>query len=104
MSGRKNRGKKFNAAEKHFMAKEEKLRREAKNAAMMAKSDREEARRMYEENEALRARVEELTAENTKLIEISKLSEEDRKLLLEQIRGFKNMDQLLGTLARIAKI
>lgn len=78
------KGKKFSAAEKHFMKKEEHYQKQIKalEAALLEKTEKEKV------NEALITSLGEqnamLVVQNKKLLELCKLSEADLKILVEK--------------------
>lgn len=78
------KGKKFVAAEKHFIKKEEQYKKQIKalESVLLEKTEREMT------NEALIASLSEqnaiLMAQNKKLLELCKLSEADLKTLIEK--------------------
>ena len=87
------KGKKFEAAEKHFIKKEEQYKKHIKalETALIEKSEKEKA------NEAL---IESLTEQNTmliaqnkKLLELCKLSEADLKILIEKDKNVASAAQ-----------
>ena len=87
------KGKKFEAAEKHFIKKEEAYKNQirALETALIEKSKKEKS------NEAL---IESLTEQNTmliaqnkKLLELCKLSEADLKILIEKDKNVANAAQ-----------
>jgi hypothetical protein len=78
------KGKKFDAAEKHFVKKEEQYKKQIKalEAVILEKTEKEKS------NDALIASLSEqnamLIAQNKKLMELCKLSEADLKILIEK--------------------
>ena len=78
------KGKKFEAAEKHFLKKEEQYKKHIKalELEITAKAEKEKT------NEALIASLSEQNAmlleQNKKLLELCKLSEADLKMLVEK--------------------
>ena len=100
MSGSNNHGKKFTAAEKHFMEKEAKLRKELKYAYDRAHAAEKEVTELREENAQLRKKIEELNSSKEEILAFSKLSKDDIDTLLEQAHNFKNFGDLLGPISR----
>ena len=92
------KGKKFEAAEKHFMKKEEQYHKQIKalEAALIEKSEKEKA------NEALIESLTEqnamLLAQNKKLLELCKLSEADLKTLVEKDKNVAEAARSMLTL------
>ncbi len=93
------KGKKFEAAEKHFMKKEEQYKKQIKTleTALIEKTEKEKS------NDALIESLSEqnamLIAQNKKLMELCKLSEVDLKILIEKdknvAKAAKNMLTLM---------
>jgi len=76
------KGKKFDAAEKHFHEKEVKLRQEMRECREEFISIRERNIQLLENNEKLEKENADIKEKFQKLLELSKLSENDIKALL----------------------
>lgn len=90
------RGKKFTAAEKHFLEKEMKLRKFIKQLEESKTNAESKSIELERQNKALQSEVERLTAENEKFKEISGLSEKDLKLLIDSAKNAKMIRGLLS--------
>ena len=92
------KGKKFEAAEKHFMKKEEQYKKHIKalELEITAKAEKEKT------NEALIASLSEQNAmlleQNKKLLELCKLSEADLKMLVEKDKNVAEAARSMLTL------
>lgn len=92
------KGKKFDAAEKHFMKKEEQYKKQIKalETALIEKTEKEKS------NDALIASLSKqnamLIAQNKKLMELCKLSEADLKILVEKDKNVAEAAKSMLTL------
>lgn len=92
------KGKKFDAAEKHFIKKEEQYKKHIKalELEITAKAEKEKS------NDALIASLSEqnamLIAQNKKLMELCKLSEADLKILIEKDKNVAEAARSMLTL------
>lgn len=92
------KGKKFEAAEKHFMKKEEQYKKQIKalETALIEKTEKEKT------NEALITSLNEQNAmlleQNKKLLELCKLSEADLKMLVEKDKNVAEAARSMLTL------
>ena len=77
------KGKKFDAAEKHFHEKEVKLRQEMRECREEVASVRERNIQLIENNEKLEKESADIKEKFQKLLELSKLSENDINSLLK---------------------
>lgn len=76
------KGKKFDAAEKHFYEKEQKLRQRIKFLDGVINQMNEEWDKLQKENKQLKLNNEKLAEANSQLMKIQNLSEEDVQELL----------------------
>lgn len=95
------KGKKFYAAEKHFIKKEEKLRKEIKELQSkmceLSEKNQELEKALTNANEQLDL----LRRENSTLKETSSLSEVELKALIEKVDREKQVETLLNFGSRI---
>lgn len=98
------KGKKFIAAEKHFIKKEEQYKKQIKalESVLLEKAEREVA------NEALITSLSEqnatLMAQNKKLLELCKLSEDEVKILIEKDKNIAEAAKGMLTLMQYTGI
>lgn len=98
------KGKKFIAAEKHFIKKEEQYKKQIKalESVLLEKAEREMA------NKALITSLSEqnatLMAQNKKLLELCKLSEDEVKVLIEKDKNIAEAAKGMLTLMQYTGI
>lgn len=94
------KGKKFDAAEKHFMEKKVKLEKELKEARARTIEAVEKADRLQIENDALRKENEQLKSAAEMFAKANNLSPEDLKALLE---SSKRQAEFVGMFKALTK-
>ena len=92
------KGKKIDAAEKHFRSKEETYNKKIKNLERLLIEKEESEKSLLTEVESLRIQNENLKAINKKLTELCNLSEED---IQTSILKDKQMAEAAWAVARI---
>ena len=90
------KGKKFNAAERHFHEKEIKLKRIMQELESSTKKANKIANELQKENEKLKAENDELKAQNQKLMELHQLNEEDIQAILKQAYFKQKLNSLIN--------
>lgn len=73
------KGKKFDAAEKHFLKKEEAYRKQIKELSECAAKTIQLGGKLIEENNTLKKQVAQLTAERDELLKLNSLSPDELK-------------------------
>lgn len=91
-----SKGKKFNAAKKHFQEKEIKLKREMHKYEEVMKEAINKAELLQQENDKLKEENNILRESNKILMELKNLDEEDIKLLLEKSQHIKNLNAIMN--------
>ncbi len=92
------RGKKFNAAEKHFNEKEMRLRRDLRIAEEKARDYRKWNEQLTEANRFLKEENERLQAANDVLRSVASLSDSDLKTLLDKARNEEKLTGMISLL------
>ena len=92
------KGKKFDAAQKHFQEKEMKLNRLMRSYEASAKEANARAETLQKENEALRQENENLKLANQQLMELHDLSDADIKALVERAHHLRSFSQLMDVM------
>ncbi len=89
------KGKKFDAAEKHFYEKEQKLRQRIKFLDGVINQMNEEWNILQKENKQLKLDNEKLTEANSQLMKIQNLSEEDVQALLVRAKHLNEVYEII---------
>lgn len=92
------KGKKFDAAQKHFQEKEIKLNRKMREYEASAKEALEKANAVQKENDRLRQENEALKLANKELMELHNLSDADIKVLVERAHHLRSFAQLMNVM------
>lgn len=92
------KGKKFDAAEKHFSKKEERYLRDLKYAREQQREAEETAQRIIKENEGLRQENEKLRVANEELRKAVGMSEEDLAKMLRDLDNAGKLSHVLDFL------
>lgn len=85
------KGKKFDAAEKHFQEKEIKLRQEMREMQRQVSKSNTCLAKALDENEKLKQENAKLKVENDKLLKLCKLSESELQELLSVSRAKQSL-------------
>jgi chemotaxis regulatin CheY-phosphate phosphatase CheZ len=92
------KGKKFDAAQKHFQEKEIKLNRKMREYEASAKEALKKANAVQKENDRLRQENEALKLANKELMELHNLSDADIKALVERAHHLRSFAQLMNVM------
>lgn len=92
------KGKKFDAAQKHFQEKEIKLNRKMREYEASTKEALEKANAVQKENDRLRQENEALKLANKELMELHNLSDADIKALVERAHHLRSFAQLMNVM------
>jgi hypothetical protein len=95
------RGKKFNAAEKHFKEKELELRKEMKRYIDFADEIKVANSLLFKENEKLKIENTEIKMKYEQLLEYSKLSEDDIQRALKRDKSLEQVNSLINMASRL---
>lgn len=96
MVTRMPKGKKFDAAEKHFKEKERRLNRLIDVHSNAAKEAYAQIDKLKAENEALKKEMEEVKAINEQLKQLHNLSDDDIKTLLQRSRSLNTFSAMMN--------
>lgn len=94
------KGKKFNAAEKHFKEKEEKFKKEVKNLSDALLQQSQINTELFRENHRLVEELNQLKKEYAKLLEYSGLSINDIQTALKAEAAIVSFAGILKTMNR----
>lgn len=94
------KGKKFDAAEKHFKEKERKLKHLIDVHSNAAKEAYAQIDALKAENEALKKEMEEVKSINEQLKQLHNLSDDDIKALLQRSRSLNTFSEMMHTIPR----
>ena len=97
------KGKKFDAAEKHFREKEIRLNRQLRAAEDARRAAEKHDAETTAENQKLEAENEKLRAENVRLAELMELTPEQRKDLFERIDAEKKLAQTMSAIGHMGR-
>jgi len=89
------KGKKFDAAEKHFIKKQEQYEKEIKNLYQMLKDSQRETSLLKGKYESAQSENEQLKAWIERLLEYTELSKEDIRLACEKDKKMSKATDLL---------
>ncbi len=92
------KGKKFNAAEKHFLQKEVKIRQELREMKEWYEDICNVNSQLVEENNALRHELSELLDRYNKALEYSKLSESQILNAIKKDNSIVSLTEILSTM------
>lgn len=92
------KGKKFDAAQKHFQEKEQRLNRMMRAYEHQANEATAKAEALQSENEQLRMENAKLTMINQQLQELHNLSDADIKALLDRAHSLNTLTSLMDIL------
>lgn len=89
------KGKKFDAAEKHFQEKEERLQKQIKSYSEQATAAKQEANMLRAENEKLKNDLQQLALLNHQLQKASGMTDEQVKTLVHQTAATERLYSFL---------
>jgi len=92
------KGKKFDAAEKHFEKKRLELERKVKTYKEWAQEKKVENDELHDKLHILEAENEQLKKENERLLQLTELSKEDIKLMCEKDKSMNQVATLIDTM------
>ena len=90
------KGKKFDAAEKHFLEKKRQLDKVVRDANETARKAVEYASDLKKENDALKVKMAELEKENAILLKRCGMSEEDLQRAIKSDKAAETVTALMG--------
>ena len=91
------KGKKYEAAEKHFLKEEAKLKRQIKEAKDVSARLAEECKLLMAENERLKAEAKKLRQANAELMKTANLSEAEVQELVKRSEALTMLTGLLDS-------
>lgn len=94
------KGKKFDAAEKHFKEKERRLNHLIDVHSNAAKEAYAQIDKLKAENEALKKEMEDVKAINEQLKQLHNLSDDDIKALLQRAHSLNTFSEMLDIIPR----
>ena len=94
------KGKKFDAAEKHFKEKERRLNHLIDVHSNAAKEAYAQIDKLKAENEALKKEMEDVKAINEQLKHLHNLSDDDIKALLQRAHSLNTFSEMLDIIPR----